>query len=130
MMDQIQFEFWRYTPLILSALGQTVFLLFYALPRLGAGPWWTDPVGRAIFIKSSTLDLLLITLLLSFISRWTNGEYSNISFHVTKYEGNLEYLIILGYWAVTFGVFYQMAALLHQRRKANRGRKQSVKFEV
>lgn len=122
-----EFEFWRLSPLLLSAIGQTIFLAFYGLPALGAGKWWKDPVGRAIFIKSSTLALLLDSIVLSFISKWIDGEWSGISFHITKYDGNLDYLILVGYWAVCFGVYYQMVALIRQRLRVRQGR-EAVRF--
>lgn len=126
-MTQIEFEIVRMVPLILSAIGQLIFVVVYALPSLGAGKWWKSQTGRALFIKSSTLALLLLSLCLSFLSRWVNGEYTGITWQITKYEGNLEYLIVFGYWAVAFGVYYQMWALVRQRYLA-RMKKRVVRY--
>lgn len=45
---------WRTTALILAAVGQTLFVLFYM-----CWPWWNDFLGRALFFKAVAMMLLI-----------------------------------------------------------------------
>lgn len=94
----------RWTALVLAAVPQTLFVLYYGLPCLGGGAWWRDRVGRALFVKAASLAVLL-----DLFALW---------------------LLLPGYWfevAATicyFGILaactYQFVALIRERRESRR----------
>lgn len=115
MNTELTFEFWRYAPVILCAPAQTAFVLIYSIRGFGAGKWWRDYIGRALFIKSVTLDLLIVSATIAYAYNWANGVYTSITFDTDRYWKDWESLVIIGYWLVLFGVYYQLYALIRQR---------------
>jgi len=77
---------------VVMAIGQTAFVLLY-----GFKPWWRDYVGRALFVKSLTLMILVDAAVLSLlvpVPMW----------------------VAVGiYWLVALGIWWQLGALLRQR---------------
>lgn len=96
---------WWSLPLLLAALPQTLFVLQYGIPQLGAGQWWRDPIGRALFIKAAALAIVLDLFVL-----W-----------VVFPESWISTAMLVGYWLVFLGVLYQFVALNRSRRH-ERGR--------
>lgn len=82
-----------------ATVGQVGFVVVY-----GAGPWWRDFVGRALFFKSASLALVLAVTLLN----W----------YVT-YPGQLAVGAVL-MCVVAAAIVYQFGALLWQRLLARR----------
>lgn len=89
---------WRQLPIILAGPAQLVFVLIIALPCLGAGQWWKKDVTQALVIKSATMLLLISAAIVGYIT-------------------NDEWLVDLGYWLVCAAIYYQLAALIHERRR-------------
>lgn len=110
-----EFEFWRVLPLILAAPAQLAFVLVYSLKIFGAGQWWKSYVGRSIFVKSVSLSFLLNIAVALVVSRWINGQYEGVTFAMTLTNSFLDAMAVLGYWAVCFAVYYQLALLVRLR---------------
>ena len=101
--------FWTLAPLLAAAVPQTVFVLLYALPPLGAGEWWADRVGRALCVKSTALALVLDLLAARVLCHGWPGW---------SFEAPVDALAAAetaGYWLVLVGVVYQLVVLLRQR---------------
>lgn len=111
----IPFQFWTQIPIILAAPAQVLFVLLYSIRRFGAGEWWKDFVGRALFIKSASLAYLFVAADWTSASIYRRGGYSGISFDVHSYRQDYAWLIVIGYWLVTFAVYYQLISLIKQR---------------
>lgn len=109
----MEFEFWRLFPLMLAAPAQTAFVIIYASRRLGAGDWWSDLVGRALFLKSATLAALVDIICCVFIYNWISGKYDQILWHYAS--DPIIALIVTGYWLVCAAVYYQLWALIKNR---------------
>ena len=99
-------NWWSTLPLLLASVPQTVFVLLYSVRPFGAGDWWRDRVGRALFIKAAALAIVL-----DLFTAWVlfRGDWIRVP-------------LIVGYWLVCAGVFYQCAALIRSRRH-DRGRR-------
>lgn len=79
---------------VVGAVAQTAFVILY-----GMAPWWRDFVGRALFIKSLTLAVLIDTAVVdSFLPKGIG----------------LTYFVVL-YWLVVMGICWQFVALVRQR---------------
>lgn len=111
----LPFQFWTNVPIILCAPAQLLFVLLYSLRAFGAGEWWKDFVGRALFIKSVALAYVFVASTWTITSVYLDGLYSGISFDVTDYRAHWAWLIVIGYWLVLFAVYYQLFALIKQR---------------
>lgn len=85
----------------IAAPGQTLFVLLYGF----GSPWWRSPTGRAIFTKGVSLALILD---LSVAAHYLE--------HLPPWVGP----VVLGLTAV--GVYMQLGALLHERRRAGADR--------
>ena len=109
----MEFEFWRLLPLILAAPAQTAFVIIYASRRLGAGDWWGDLVGRALFLKSATLAVLVDIIVSSLLVNWAKGKYIGINWYYG--EGIFTATLITGYWLVAASIYYQLWALIKNR---------------
>ncbi len=105
-------EIWRYLPIILTAPAQIVFVFVYASKRLGAGDWWRDIVGRALFLKSATLALLLGTAVISYANHWIEGRFTTVSWGA---ESKLDVAVMITYWLVCLAIYYQLAVLIKKR---------------
>lgn len=109
-------EFWSLAPLLMAALPQTAFVLLYGVPWLGAGEWWSDRVGRALFLKAASLAVVLDLLLAHVLSLGIVG------FSFAAPMGGFTIAETVGYWTVFGAVVYQLAALVieraHERRAA------------
>jgi hypothetical protein len=109
----MEFDFWRLFPIVLAAPAQTAFVYIYASRRLGAGDWWGNTVGRALFLKSATLGALLDIITLVFAYNWLTGGYSGINW---QYAHNFVFgVLVTGYWLVCAAVYYQLWALIKNR---------------
>ncbi len=109
----MEFEFWRLFPLILAAPAQTAFVIIYASRRLGAGDWWADLVGRALFFKSATLATLVDIICCVFLYNYLTGEYTGIQWEYAK--SPIFGILVTGYWIVAAAVYYQLYALIKNR---------------
>lgn len=113
-------NFWTTAPLLLAAVPQTAFVLIYALRPLGAGQWWRDRVGRALFHKGMALAIVL-DLFLAYVL--TTGVRA-VSFAAPS--GWFEVCETVGYWYVCGAVIYQCAALVRARLEERHGRPASL----
>lgn len=112
----MDFEVWEDVPIVLSALGQTAFVLIYGVPALGAGEWWRDFVGRALFVKSLALALLLDVLVVRLVVRMVEGDVD-----ITWSLGDpWDRVSVFFLWLVCGAILYQLAALLRERRSRRR----------
>lgn len=109
----MEFEFWRLLPLILIAPAQTAFVIIYASRRLGAGDWWAESVGRALFFKSATLAALVNIIVCVLALNWYNGLYTGINW--TYAESPIFGVLVTGYWLIAWAVYYQLWALIKNR---------------
>lgn len=107
------FEIWVTLPLVLSAVPQSAFVLLYGLPCLGAGEWWRDPVGRALFFKSLTLAALLDTVAARIIYQAVEAEDVVV---VTAFPtAGIDRFGALLYWGIFAAIVYQLVVLIRQR---------------
>lgn len=110
------FQVWLTLPFLLAALPQTVFVIVFATPRFGAGQWWRDPVGKALFLKSLTLAAVFDVLAARVIYVITQSD--NVVIVTSFPEAGIERTFGFLYWAVFAAVVYQLAVLIRQRRAA------------
>ena len=115
-MPVFVFDVWLLLPLMLSALPQTAFVLLYGIPWLGAGEWWRDFVGRALFFKSLTLALLLDVLTARLLYLMTQAASVDVKW--VPPEGSFDRLFVVLYWAIFASICYQLWALVRQRTSA------------
>lgn len=109
---------WRDLPVLLAAAPQTAFLLIYSLPSLGAGQWWRDFTGRALFLKALTLALLIDFAALGTVGQLLRGQPIRYGWP----EHGINACVVIGYWLVMAAIVYQLVALLVVRRRARRRR--------
>jgi hypothetical protein len=110
-----EFDFWRDFPVLLAAPAQTIFILLYSLRIFGAGPWWEDFVGRALFLKSLTLLFLIDSVTCSFLAHAASVGFNvSISYDLQLYKG-WSACTVTGYWLVAIAIYYQLYALIKQR---------------
>lgn len=107
------FDVWLLLPLMLSAVPQTAFVLLYSVPVLGAGEWWRDYVGRALFFKALTLGLLLDVLAVRLL--YLMGQAADLSVNVSPPEGGFDRLFSVLYWGIFAAICYQLWALVRER---------------
>lgn len=104
-------DFWRELPLFISFPAQVAFLLIYALPALGAGMWWKDFVGRALFFKS--LSLAFVLAISAFRNVVEIVNHPHISFAWDQPFSEL--IITIGFWLVALAIIYQLVAIIKLR---------------
>lgn len=107
------FEVWVTLPFILAALPQTAFVAIYGLPLLGAGEWWREPVGRALFFKSLTLAALLDTLAIRLTYHIVNDSHVVWRFDLPTHA--IDRFGAILYWLIFAAVVYQLVVLVRQR---------------
>lgn len=90
-----------FTGVLIAAIGQTLFVLFYATM-----PWWRSFLGRSLFFKAVVLAVLLDSV----IWAW-----------VTDHEWTGDVLAIL-YVVLAIGIWSQAIAFWTVRRQAFRER--------
>lgn len=124
----LELEYWRVLPFMLSVPPQLAFVLLYALPRFGAGEWWKDFTGRALFFKSSAILAVLLLSTVSLLLLLWSGAASlhwDFSFSSTyrvlpdpygTILTILDFITALFYWALLVTIIYQLLALVHERR--------------
>lgn len=112
-------HFWRDLPVAFAAIPQTLFLLLYSLPMFGAGPWWRDFTGRALFLKALTLALLLDTATLGYVAGLLAGAELVYGWPA---DNAIDAAIVVLYWLVAAAITYQFAALVRSRIHARRRR--------
>ena len=123
-----EFDFWRDIPVVLAAFAQTAFFVIYSFRLFGAGPWWLDFVGRSLFLKALTLMFLVDAVTCSFISRAVGAGFSNVSIVYTlKLYKGWDAATVTGYWFVCIAIYYQLFALIRQRRLSKRHKHASVR---
>ena len=101
--------FWLAAPLLLAAIPQTLFVLQYAIRPFGAGQWWRDRVGRALFIKGAALAVVLDMFLIRTV-------IDRPSFSFAAPATGYALTATVAYWLVFVGVTYQYLALVRSRR--------------
>lgn len=106
-------DFWRELPLFISFPAQLAFVLIYALPVLGAGMWWRDFVGRALFVKSLALTFVLAVSVARNLLEIIN--HPMISFSSPFDQAPIEMLVTIGFWMVMFAIVYQLMAIIKLR---------------
>jgi hypothetical protein len=84
---------WRSIFIVFTALGQTLFVLFYMTL-----PWWRTFLGRALFVKATTFGLLVDTAVAGIVLDW-------------RYE---DACIVFLYGLVGVGVWGQLIAFVRQ----------------
>lgn len=62
-------EFWRRAALLFATVGQCLFITLYLF-----FPWWKTYLGRALFVKASTLGALLVTITIGITVDWRYEE--------------------------------------------------------
>ncbi|GAW54755.1 putative phage holin [Nocardioides sp. PD653] len=108
--------FWPIAPLLLAALPQTLFAVQYAVRPFGAGQWWRDRVGRALFNKATALAIVLDLLTMHvFSAGWPQWSFA-------APEGGFAIAETIGYWYVFAAVVYQYGALVRQRHEDREAR--------
>lgn len=106
-------DFWREFPIFISFPAQLAFVLIYALPMFGAGMWWKDFVGRALFVKSLALAFVLgIAFGRNSLEILNNP---NISFKSPFDQIPIEILVTAGFWLVMLSIIYQLIAIIKLR---------------
>lgn len=85
---------WRHLSWIVGAVGQTAFVLLYAVV-----PWWRDYVGRALFFKSLGLMVLLDVTVIDILIDYAAEDAVTVGL----------------YWLVVVGICWQLGALVRQR---------------
>jgi len=115
MTLQTPFQFWTLVPLLLAAPVQTAFVLLYSIKPFGAGEWWKDFVGRALFIKAAALAYVLDASAWTVFSIYHRGGFSGISFDISTYRADYSWLLVIGYWLMLVAVVYQFMSLIKQR---------------
>jgi len=98
-------EFWRSAGIIVTALGQTTFILLYA-----TFPWWRSLIGRALFLKGLSFAVLLDVAVAGRLFDW-GGEDA--------------WFVVL-YWVVGVGVWYQTITFLWVRLGSAQEQKRGV----
>lgn len=88
-------EFWRSAALLSTAVGQTSFVLFYSTL-----PWWRTFMGKALFLKSLALMLLVDVAIAGRLFDW-------------RYE-DFTYIVLYG--GVAVGVWAQLLAFVRNSR--------------
>jgi len=107
------FDLWLTLPLVLCALPQTAFVLLYGVPRLGAGEWWGDYVGRALFFKSATLAVLLDVLAARLAYLAVDAQ--DVTVKAMPPAAAIDGVFSVLYWLIFASICYQLAALVHER---------------
>lgn len=86
-----------FVAIVVATVAQTIFVLVY-----GTRPWWRHFVGRALFIKSASLCVVLwLTVINTFL----------------RYPGQ-EQVSSLALWLVAVAIIHQLVALLRTPRVA------------
>lgn len=106
-------DFWRELPIFISFPAQLAFVLIYALPILGAGMWWKDFVGRALFVKSMALTFVLGISVARNLLEIVNSP--SISFDSPFSQVPVEILVTVGFWMVMLAIVYQLLAIVKLR---------------
>lgn len=107
------FQIWVTLPFILAALPQTAFVVLYGLPALGAGEWWREPVGRALFFKSVTLAALLDTLAIRLTYHVVTAD--DVQWWFAPPTRAIDRFGAILYWLIFAAVVYQLVVLVRQR---------------
>ena len=97
------FDLWLYIGLAITLPSQILFILLYSIPKFGAGPWWKDIVGRALFYRSIASIFFIPAVLGLMAGNYVEGEYATLilnPFHsefsvwrVLSYMGVLLFII-------------------------------------
>lgn len=103
---------WRDIPVTIAFVSQLLFLLIFSIPKLGAGQWWRDFVGRALFIKTLSLTFLLFIFTLGVIYRATH----EVDTGWIRYSTPLDPLINIGCWGIALASVLQLFTLVWTRR--------------
>lgn len=96
-------ETWRYVVVVGAAIGQFLFIVLYM-----TAPWWRTYVGVALFMKSLSLGILVVTLAVTII----------------RHDRLPEKVTLILYALVAISIWYQFFALVRRRfidRKKNEG---------
>lgn len=109
------FDVWLTLPLLLSALPQTAFVLIFSLRVFGAGEWWRDRVGRALFFKSLTLAAVLDVLLARVL--YLMAQAGDVSLKTAPPTAAIEWVFSALYWLIFAGIVYQLGALVSERAR-------------
>jgi hypothetical protein len=80
-----------------AAPGQTLFVLLYGL----GSPWWRSPTGRAIFTKGLSLMLIF--------------DVAIAAYYIANLPDWIGTVVVA---ITTVGVYLQLGALIHERRRA------------
>lgn len=107
------FDVWLLLPLMLSAFPQTAFVLLYGMPVFGAGEWWRDYVGRALFFKALTLGLLLDVLAVRLL--YLMATAADVQVRVSPPAAAIDLLFSVLYWGIFAAICYQLWALIRER---------------
>lgn len=95
MPDFADLELWRTILIVFAAVGQTLFVSFYLTL-----PWWRTFLGRALFVKATSLVLLLDIAVVGRTIDWTHED--------------LTFVILYGLMGL--GIWTQLVAFVKQGR--------------
>ena len=109
----IDYEFWRYTPVILATPAQIAFVLIFSVKKLGGGFWIRTVVGRALFFNAITLAFLLVVACSAYLTNFLGGLYSGVNWNYANSVTN--FLINTSYWTVCVAIYYQLHSILKSR---------------
>lgn len=98
-------ELWRTCALLAAGIGQTAFVLLYAL-----FPWWRTFLGRALFYKAITLMMLTDAFILA-------------RFGIIPVSDKM---FIFIYSLLAVGVWWQFFAFLRVLLRARRAKREGV----
>lgn len=112
----MELDFWKLLPLLLAAPTQLGFTLVYSLPFLGAGEWWRDFVGRALFVKAASLSFVLTAITINTALTAMSGVPVDYDFNWTDLPIYQKTLYV-GYWGISIATFYQFVSIMKLRFK-------------
>lgn len=116
-MEVYVFEVWVVLPLLLATLPQLTFVVLYGSPLFGAGEWWREDVGRALFFKSATFAAVLVAIAVRIIHRLATSDVT------VDWSAPSEWQDWLGsalYWLALAAICYQLWVLAKRRLRERR----------
>ena len=112
--------FWNILPILLGVPAQIVFTILFSVRMFGAGDWWRDPVGRALFIKSLSIALVAVMLLFEFFYRVDHGAQLSFGWNLSI----VDIMLSSAYWTAAIAVYYQLIVLIKIRQEDKRLKKE------
>ena len=113
--------FWNILPVLLGVPAQLAFTILFSVRVFGAGEWWRDPVGRALFIKSLSVSLVAVMLLFEFFYRVDHGAQLSFGWKLSI----VNIMLTSAYWTASIAIYYQLIVLIRIRKEEKRLKKEN-----